>query len=107
MAVLARRPASAKATAVRRSFSEGGSAGGAKAAEPRDEPFVRQHAAGMSALGERAAQFVGVPTWSAEYDDLHGVSDVEETEMTEATVYKRRNRATETSREEECRVDGR
>ena len=43
--------------------------------QPRDQTFVRQHAADVPALGERAAQFVGVPAGAcAENDDVHQAS---------------------------------
>ena len=45
------------------------------AAEPRDETLVREHLRGMSVFGERAAQFVGVPTGTgAEDGDVHDSS---------------------------------
>src|SRR5262245_18849364 len=57
---------------VRRSLGGGGSTQGAKAA---DESFVRQNATAVPAFGERAAQFIRVPSGFAEDDDLHTVAD--------------------------------
>ena len=49
------------------------------AAQPRPQPFVRQHARRVAALGQRAAQLVGVPAGPRAQDgDVHRQSAPEE-----------------------------